>query len=508
MLGVEVDVQFLPGAIDPARVLRAIVEHAENAIVAKDRDGIIRAWNPAAERIFGYSAAEAVGHSILLVIPPDRHHEEADIMARLRRGELIRDFETLRQRRDGSFVEVELTISPILGAGDTLIGAVKIVSDLTEQRTTQAALAAEESRFRTLADNISQLAWMADASGWIFWYNRRWFEYTGTTLEASQGWGWRAVHHPDHVDRVVSRISHCWQTGEPWEDTFPIRGRDGAYRWFLSRALPIRDENGDIVRWFGTNTDVTEQRRLEAALAASNERKDAFLATLSHELRNPLGAVRTAVAAMQSAPGDRAVMDRALPIVSRQCTHVSRLLDDLLDVSRIARDRLALQLRDSDAVTILSNTVDAMRPALEAAGLRFETRLPASPVIAQPDDIFELFVQGPGNDQTSGLGIGLSLVRRLAVLHGGSAHARSDGPGRGSTFTVRLPSGQEGPRLAAQEPRPDVVLLDLGLPDITGEETCRRLRGDGLTSQIVAVTGWGQQEDFDRTRPRASTVTS
>ena len=120
-----------------------------------------------------------------------------------------------------------------------------------------------EERFRTLADNISQLAWMADERGWIFWYNKRWFDYTGTTLEEMQGWGWRKVHHPDHVDRVVERVQRAWDSGEPWEDTFPLRRKDGAYRWFLSRARPIRDEVGRIVRWFGTNTDVTEQREAE-----------------------------------------------------------------------------------------------------------------------------------------------------------------------------------------------------------------------------------------------------
>ena len=130
-------------------------------------------------------------------------------------------------------------------------------------------------RFRELADNISQFAWTADASGWIYWYNKRWHDYTGTTLEDMQGWDWQKVHHPEHVDRVVERIRRCFETGTPWEDTFPLRGKDGNYRWFLSRALPIRNEAGDVVRWFGTNTDVSEQIEAENALRVSVERQTA-----------------------------------------------------------------------------------------------------------------------------------------------------------------------------------------------------------------------------------------
>ncbi|MGE0131683.1 MAG: PAS domain S-box protein [Blastocatellales bacterium] len=132
-----------------------------------------------------------------------------------------------------------------------------------DRNRAEDALRESEERFRALADNMSQFAWMADSKGWIFWYNRRWFDYTGTALEEVEGWGWTKVHHPDHVDRVVKRIQHSWDTGELWEDTFPLRGKDGNYRWFLSRAVPIRGAEGRIVRWFGTNTDITEQRQAE-----------------------------------------------------------------------------------------------------------------------------------------------------------------------------------------------------------------------------------------------------
>jgi len=140
-----------------------------------------------------------------------------------------------------------------------------------EGTTAEKALRESEARFRELADNISQFAWTADRSGWRYWYNKRWHDYTGTTLEEVQGWGWRKVHHPEHVDRVVERIKQSFETGTPWEDTFPLRARDGNYRWFLSRALPIRNDAGEVIRWFGTNTDVTEQIKAEKALRELND---------------------------------------------------------------------------------------------------------------------------------------------------------------------------------------------------------------------------------------------
>src|SRR5215475_9357789 len=162
-------------------------------------------------------------------------------------------------------------------------------------RATRAEAAARERQFRNLANSISQLAWMADGEGYIFWYNDRWYEYTGTTLEEMQGWGWQKVHHPDEVARVDERIKVAFATGEPWEDTFPLRSKTGEYRWFLSRALPIFDAEGKVARWFGTNTDITEQRELEQALRASRDeleqkitRRTAELSRINEILRSIL----------------------------------------------------------------------------------------------------------------------------------------------------------------------------------------------------------------------------
>jgi PAS domain S-box-containing protein len=168
-------------------------------------------------------------------------------------------------------------------------------------RATHAEAAARERQFRTLANSISQLAWMADGEGYIFWYNDRWYEYTGTTLEEMKGWGWQKVHHQDEVARVVERIKVAFATGEPWEDTFPLRRKTGEYRWFLSRALPIFDAEGKVARWFGTNTDITEQRELAQALRESRDQLEQKVTRRTAELSRTNEILRSILSNMGDA---------------------------------------------------------------------------------------------------------------------------------------------------------------------------------------------------------------
>ncbi|MCP5433220.1 MAG: PAS domain S-box protein [Alphaproteobacteria bacterium] len=277
--------------------LAAIVTSSNDAIVGKTTEGVVQSWNAAAERMFGYSAEEMIGRSIRTIIPPDRQQEEDDILARISRGQDVKNFATMRQHKSGRVFPVSVTVSPIVNEAGVVVGASKIARDISDQMAMVQKLRESEERFRTLADNISQLAWMADREGYVFWYNRRWYEFTGTTLDEVRGWGWRKVHHPDHVERVVARIQRSWDTGEIWEDTFPLRGADGAYRWFLSRALPIRDDSGAIVRWFGSNTDITELKERE-------ERIELLLGELNHRSKNMLAVVQ-AIARQAAGPHEK-----------------------------------------------------------------------------------------------------------------------------------------------------------------------------------------------------------
>jgi len=245
-----------------------------------------------------------------------------------------------------------------------------------------------EARFRALADNIAQFAWMTDATGWIFWYNKRWFDYTGRALEEMQGWGWHQVHHPEHVDRVVAKFKRCIQTGESWEDTFLLRGTDGSYRWFLSRAVPIRDDRGNVLRWFGTNTDITdrlnaeaERERLLALEKAAREEaeqanrvKDEFLAVLSHELRTPLNPILGWSKLLRSNVLTPQKQRYALETIERNAKLQTQLIEDLLDVSGILQGKVSLNIVPVDLAGAIGAAIETVRLSAEVKSIQISTQ--------------------------------------------------------------------------------------------------------------------------------------
>ena len=474
--------------------------------------------------------------------------------------------------------------------------------DITARKAAQAALVESESRFRTLADNIAQLAWMADPSGQVVWYNKRFFDYTGATFEGMAGRGWRSIHHPDHVERVAEVVRRGFDSGESWEDTFPLRGRDGTYRWFLSRAIPIRDDAGRVLRWFGTSTDVTVEREAADALREMDRRKDEFLAILAHELRNPLAPLHNALEILDRFDPASEQAAWARQLMARQIGHMTRLVDDLMDVSRVTRGTIELRHERTDAQAVVERAIETSRPLIERGGQtlvvdappeplpldgdparltqavanllnnaarytpqggRIEVRVrreDASVAIRVKDDglgiapdllqrIFDMFAQGPQSRGQGGLGIGLTLARTLVRMHGGTLEVASEGTGRGSEFTVRLPLATRPIVAAARTPetiapvpaprrvlvvddnvdaalslellltqmghdvkvahdgdaalghahdfRPDVIFLDLALPGMSGYDVARTLRSSTTTNgvRIVALTGYSQLDD-------------
>lgn len=531
------------------------------------------------------------------------------------------------RRRSGGVVPVHLVVRAF--PQEELAATYSVlIDDLTQQRLfeelqrTEEALRETEERFRMLADNMDQLAWICDELGNVTWYNQRWLDYTGMSLENLRCWGWRQVQHPDYVDAVIEGVKRSRDAGEPWDDTFPLRGKDGNYRWFLSRAVPIRDESGQTTRWFGTNTDVTEQLRIQeelrkvaAEMSTASRRKTEFLAILGHELRNPLAPLRSGLEVMKALKEDPDKLEEVRSTIERQTLHLTRLIDDLLDVSRIAQGKMTLEKRRVSVSEVIRNAVEEVRAIIEEADQELTITLPAKPpcldadpnrlaqilsnllnnaskytpkgghiwlnarlqddyvVMTVRDDgigipvdmqsgVFEMFSQidRPVEKGYRGLGIGLTLVKRLVELHGGTIHVKSEGPGTGSEFRLEFPrpsdmlemksdeqpdntagvssssrpgvgsrvlvvddnraaadmlsmvvemlgsevrtayDGQEAVEIAA-EFRPDLVLMDVGMPKMNGCEAARRIRQEpwGERVALVALTGWGQEQDKQQT---------
>jgi two-component system CheB/CheR fusion protein len=483
-----------------------------------------------------------------------------------------------------------------------------------------APSAGSEERFRRLTEAAPGFIWAADANGEVTYANQRIYEYTG--LDPGRGaanWA-RERMHPDDYPRRTEAWKQAIAQGSGFELEVRIRRHDDAYRWFLMRVTPVRDAAGRVVEWYGSGIDIDQRKQAEeelraaaiekaqlaAALTEADRRKDEFIAVLAHELRNPLAPVRNAIEILRATPSPSPRLQWTHDVIDRQVRQLSRLVDDLLDVSRITSGKIELRrerVQLSEAVHI---ALEGCRPMIERCGHELTVRIPREPIWLDADvariaqvlsnllnnaakytrpgghiwltaersgwqvaigvrdngigippemlgSIFDMFTQAAGKDHSQGgLGIGLTLVRRLVELHGGTVEARSEGIGRGSQFVVRLPvsatdaandervkdeaqPANRGARRilvvddnrdaadslcmllasrghdvraaydgleavgAAVTFRPDVVLLDIGLPKLSGNDAARRIRearGDGVL--LVAVTGWGQEEDRKR----------
>lgn len=265
--------------------LAAIVESSDDAIVSKTLDGLVTSWNPAAHRLFGYSADEMVGRHISVLAAPGREDEMPMILERIRRGEKIDHYETVRRRKDGSLVEVSLTVSPVHDEAGRIVGASKVARDITERRRAEPALQAGEERFRTLANTVPDVVWIADPDGTITFANDRWFHFCGLTPEQNAREWPKAVLHPDDRARCLERWTRALKDGTDYEIEVRNRRHDGEYRWFLTRARPVRDSQGRITAWFGSTTDIHDRKQ-------SEEYQRTLAAELSHRVKNILAVVQ------------------------------------------------------------------------------------------------------------------------------------------------------------------------------------------------------------------------
>lgn len=262
---------------------------------------------------------------------------------------------------------------------DSPAGVMTIFTDVTEQvlardeiqsNVVRLALSEKElkettARFESIANNIPQLAWMTDSKGFIFWYNQNWYDYTGTTLEQMQGWGWKAVHHPDFEEKVIEKWSRHLEEGKPWEDLFPIRGKFGEWRWFLSRANPAYDSQGRIIHWLGTNTDVTEQKEIREALERANRAKEELLSVCSHELRTPVTSMKLSTQIFLRRLRNQGLVaaspQKVVPMVEqldRQLDRLNRLIEEMLDFSRINGGRLKISYEKLDLTELVEDVLD------------------------------------------------------------------------------------------------------------------------------------------------------
>jgi PAS domain S-box-containing protein len=593
--------------LQTARVLAAIVDSSDDAIIRKRLDGTIETWNAGAERLFGYRPDDAIGRNISLVIPSDRIQEEEQIIATLKTGRRITHFETERLRADGSRIWVSLTISPIADETGAVVAASKIVRDVTPRVHAEA----ERERFVRVLENSQDFIGMCDLHGVPFFVNRAGLEMVGLeSLEQAKQTPVAEFFFPEDRHRITDELFP--QVLRDGQGEIEIRFRHfktGAARWMAYKVLTLTDHTGAPTGFATVSHDVTERKARADDLIEADRRKNEFLAMLAHELRNPLAPLSNAVQAIRRRePGDEHTVGVATEILDRQIQQMSRLVNDLLDASRISRGKIELRRARVALQPIIEEAIDTVRPLVARFEHTLTTTLPPEALYVDGDAgrlsqvignllanaskftdkggriwlsveregdevvirvrdngigiapehvqaLFNMFVQVDTAIERSrdGLGIGLTLVKTLVELHGGTVQAHSAGLGCGSEFTVRLaalPAAAESEEIARHAPavgdsiarcvlvvddnvdaaeslamllafeghethkahdgadavttaervRPDIVLMDIGLPMLNGYEACRRIRNHAWGAPIimVAITGWGQEEDREQ----------
>ncbi len=600
---------------EPQAWLAAIMNSTDDAVIGKNLDGIIVSWNIGAVRLFGYTVEEAVGQPMTMLIPPEQRNEKPTISERLQRGERIEHHETVRRRKDGTLVEVSLTIAPIRNAAGHAIGASTIVRDVSDRKRgaevdRRLAAIVESSDDAIVSKNLDGViqSWNAGAER-VFGYTAAEAIGRPVLMLIPEG---RHDEEPVILDRL--------RRGERIEHYETVRRcKDGRLIDVSLTVSPIIDASGRVVGASKIARDVTAQRRVQRELAeahakalAANRAKDDFLAALSHELRTPLNPVLLVASASADDPKLPPAVRSDFDLIRKNIELEARLIDDLLDLARITRGKLPLNPSTNDLHAIVRDAIETIRADAEAKKLALACNFSVAPLTVTGDAvrlqqvlwnvlknavkftpeggrigistrsnpargcavveisdtgvglakeelerIFEAFVQGGAAageaHRFGGLGLGLTISKRITELHRGSIRAVSEGRGRGATFIIELPIAElpKGPakdparnpeavagagapkrkillvedhepsrktlahllrrrgfevsavgtmaeaRSVAANETLDVALCDIGLPDGDGVELIAELsRRHGLKS--VALTGFGMEQDIQR----------
>lgn len=430
----------------------------------------------------------------------------------------------------------------------SLLGALQLHRAQAEARESARRLEESERRLRSILESVPNIVWCADADGRVELLNERWFELTGADA--------REVDARDHVERYVhpddrERVRSGWarsrDIGASWTCEYRLRARDGTYRWHLARAVPVEDEQGRVVEWLASATDIEDQKRAAAALDEANRAKDVFLATISHELRTPLSAVLGWVRLLRASHVAPDKTDRALETIERNAVLQARLVDDLLDLSRITAGKLRLSIENVDLSQIVQSVVESLRPGADAKQIALSCEVePSTPMRGDAvrlqqvvwnlvsnavkftpagsvtvrlarapselgeivelrvedtgrgmspelvEHVFDAFRQGADEGRAGGLGLGLAIVRHLVELHRGRVVASSPGPGAGSTFVVTLPLTPADASSTGGRDDPSGVrgpTSDLRVLVVDDDDDARELASRVLESAGVVVLG-------------------
>jgi PAS domain S-box-containing protein len=480
---------------------RRLFETAQDAILILDGDtGEIVDGNPFVIDLLGYPLAGLIGKQLWQIGLFHDIEESKAAFERLQRDGYVRYEDLPLQTRDGRRAEVEFVSNVYEVDGCTVIQCN--IRDISARKSAENAARESTERFRFLAESMPQMVFTARPNGDVDYFNQQWTVFTGFSFDEIKDWRWTRFIHPEDLAETVHRWSHSLATGEPFEFQHRFRRADGMHRWHLSRASPMRDTGGTITMWISSNTDIDDQKRIEGDLSrlymeaeSLNRAKDDFLATISHELRTPITSILGWAELLTRVNLDETTRRDGIATILRSARSQAKLIDDVLDVTRMITGKLLLTIETIDLESLLRSALTALLPAANAKNieinLNFQADLPpllgdtvrlhqvfwnllfnslkftpaggridirlvcisSRTAVVEVQDtgmgispeflpfVFDRFAQEDVSLRRNhgGMGIGLSIVKQLVELHGGTVSAASDGDGRGATFTVSLP---------------------------------------------------------------------